>query len=78
MRVTLIAVGMRTKVIIILLLLLSSLVTRKVFAIYSIDISAEQSFRFMEFIDAKIWISKNASLCQVFANRVTYSKQHRS
>ena len=26
----------------------------------------------MEFIDAKIWISKNVSLCQVFANRVTY------
>ena len=26
----------------------------------------------MEFIHAKIWISKNASLCQVFANRVTY------
>ena len=26
----------------------------------------------MEFIDAKIWISKNASLCRVFANRVTY------
>ena len=27
----------------------------------------------MEFIDAKIWISKNASLCRVFANRVTYN-----
>ena len=26
----------------------------------------------MEFIDAKIWISKYASLCRVFANRVTY------
>ena len=26
----------------------------------------------MELIDAKIWISKNASLCRVFANRVTY------
>ena len=38
----------------ILLLLLSSLVTRK----YSIDIATEQSFRYMEIIDAKIWISK--------------------
>ena len=28
---------------------------------------------YMEFIDAKIWISKNASLCRVFANRVTYT-----
>ena len=27
----------------------------------------------MEFIDTKIWISKNASLCQVFANQVTYN-----
>ena len=26
----------------------------------------------MEFIDAKIWIFKNASLCRVFANQVTY------
>ena len=26
----------------------------------------------MEFIDAKIWISKNASLCRVFTNWVTY------
>ena len=25
----------------------------------------------MEFIDTKIWISKNASLCRAFANRVT-------
>ena len=39
---------------------------------YSIDITTEQSFRYMEFIDAKIWISKNASLCRVFANRVTF------
>ena len=39
---------------------------------YSIDITTEQSFKCMEFIDAKIWISKNASLCRVFANRVTY------
>ena len=28
----------------------------------------------MELIDAKIWISKNASLCQVFANRITIVK----
>ena len=26
----------------------------------------------MKLTDAKIWNSKNASLCQVFANQVTY------
>ena len=51
----------------VLLLLLSSLVTRKVFAIY-IGIATEQSFRYIELTDAKIWISKNVSLCQVLAN----------
>ena len=40
---------------------------------YSIDITTEQSFRYMEFIDAKIWISKNVSLCWVFANWISYS-----
>ena len=40
---------------------------------YSIDITTEQSFRYMEFIDAKIWISKNVSLCRVFANQVTFN-----
>ena len=39
---------------------------------YSIDITTEQSFKYIEFVDAKVWISKNASLCQVFANRVTF------
>ena len=39
---------------------------------YSIDITTEQSIRYMQFIDAKIWISKNASLCWVFTNRVTF------
>ena len=38
---------------------------------YLLDITTEQSFRYMEVIDAKIWISKNASLCRVFANQVT-------
>ena len=33
---------------------------------YSIDINTKQSFRYMELIDAKIWISKNASLCRGF------------
>ena len=37
---------------------------------YSIDITTEQSFRHMELTDAKIWISKNVSLCQVFADLV--------
>ena len=55
----------------VLLLLLSSLVTQK-YLQHSIDITTEQSFRYMELIDSKIWISKNASLCWVFANRVTY------
>ena len=50
-----------------LLLLLSSLVTQKVLQ-YSIGIATEQSFRYIELTDAKIWISKNASLCQVLAN----------
>ena len=43
---------------------------------YSIDNTTEQSFKYMEFIDAKIWISKNVSLCRVFANRVTYDTYH--
>ena len=38
---------------------------------YGIDITTVQSFRYIERIDAKIWISKNAS-CRVFANGVTY------
>ena len=39
---------------------------------YSIDIATEQSFRYIELTDVKIWISKNAPLCQVLANQVTY------
>ena len=39
---------------------------------YSIDITTEQSVRYMELIDAKIWIFKNAVLCRVFANWVTF------
>ena len=56
-----------------LLLLLSSFAIRKVFAVqhYNIGIATEQSFRYTELTDAKIWISKNAS-CRVLANRVTY------
>ena len=52
---------------------LSSLVTHKLLAIqYSIDIATEQSFRYMKLIDAKIWNSKNASLCQIFVNWVIF------
>ena len=40
----------------------------------SIGIATEQRFRYIELTDAKIWISKNASLCQALANRVTYSQ----
>ena len=43
---------------------------------YSIDITTEQSFRYIELTDAKIWISKNASLCRVLANRVTISDRN--
>ena len=39
---------------------------------YIIDITTEQSVRYMELIDAKIWIFKNAVLCCVFANWVTF------
>ena len=39
---------------------------------YSIGIDTEQSFMYIELTDAKIWISKNVSLCWVLANRVTY------
>ena len=38
---------------------------------YSIDITTEQTFRHMELTGGETWISKNASLCWVFANRVT-------
>ena len=44
---------------------------------YSIDITTEQSFRYIELTDAKISISKNASLCRVLANRVTYTKMYK-
>ena len=45
---------------------------------YSIGIATKQSFRYIEFTDAKIWISNNASLCRVKANRVTFlgAKNH--
>ena len=55
----------------VLLLLLSSLVTQKAFAMQHWYITTEQSFRYIELTDAKFWISKNASLCLVFANWVT-------
>ena len=40
-----------------LLLLLSSLVTRKILQ-HSIGVATEQSIRYIELTDAKIWISK--------------------
>ena len=39
---------------------------------YSIAVAAEQSFRYTEPTNAKFWISKNASLCWVLANQVTF------
>ena len=36
---------------------------------YCIGTATEQSFRYIEL---KVWISKNASLCRVLTNRVTY------
>ena len=38
--------------------------------LYSIDIATEQGFRYRE-LDGKIWVSKNASSCQVFVNQFT-------
>ena len=40
---------------------------------YNIGIAPEQSFRYIDLTDAKIWIFKNASLCWVLTNRVTYT-----
>ena len=44
------------------------------YLLYSIDIATEQGFRYKEPTDEKIWVFKNASLCQVFANKVTNMK----
>ena len=55
----------------VLLLLLSSHVTQK-YLQYSIDIATQRSFRYIKLTDTKIWISKNASLCRVLANRIKY------
>ena len=41
------------------------------YLLYSIDIATEQGFMYKEPTDVKIWVSKDASLCQVFANQVT-------
>ena len=69
--VILIAVGMRTKLTCCFSCYFT-LVTRKVAILqYSIGTATEQSFRYIELSDAKIWISINASLCRVLANRVT-------
>ena len=38
---------------------------------YSIDITTEQRFRYIELTDVKIWISKDVSLCHVFSDQVT-------
>ena len=37
-------------------------------------IATDQSFRYIELTDAKIWISKNASLCWVLANQSHLTK----
>ena len=55
----------------VLLLLQSRIVTHKLYAI-SIDIATGLNFRYMELMDALIWISKNVSLCWVFTHQVTY------
>ena len=59
---------MRTKLLLynVLLILLSS-VTRKL-------IATQQSFRYMELADAKIWISNNVLLYR-FYNQVTYMQR---
>ena len=62
MHVTLIAIGMRTKVMYCFCCYLALYLEK--YLQYRIGITTEQSFKYMEFIDAKIWISKNASLCR--------------
>ena len=57
----------------VLLLLLSSLVIRKVQ--YSIGVATVQSVRYIELADARVSISKNALLCWVLADRVTYFRK---
>ena len=52
MRVTLIAVGMHTKVMYCFSCYLASYLQK--YLQYSIDITTEQSFRYMESIDAKV------------------------
>ena len=62
------ATGMHTKLkYLLLVLLLFSLVTLKVFAIQHIDIATEQSFRYTQ---AKIGIFINVPLRWVVANTV--------
>ena len=60
----------------VLLFLLSSLITRK--SIYNtalILLQNEALGIYVELTDAKIWISKNALLCRVLANCVTFLNQ---
>ena len=67
----LIATGVRTKLMCSFFCYLA--LSLEKYLQYSIGIATEQSFRYIELTDAKIWISKNASLCRVLANWVTYS-----
>ena len=60
MRATLIAVGMLTKLMYCFFCFLALQLEK--YLQYSIDITTVQSFRYMELIDAKIWVFKNASL----------------
>ena len=59
----------------LLLLLLFTIVTTENCLQYSIDITTEQTFRYIECTDAKIWIVKNVSLCWVFVDSNDYYKQ---
>ena len=38
----------------------------------------QKSFKYAKVIDAKIWISKNASLCLVFTNRLNRYFTHKA
>ena len=70
MCVILIAIGMCTKLIYYFSCYLALYL--ETYLHYSIGIATEQSFRLIELTDAKIWISNNASICWVMANRVTF------
>ena len=66
----LIALGMHTKVMYCFSCYLA--LKLKTYLQYSIDITTEQSFRYMEFVDCKNLDFQKCVIMSGFANRVTY------